>query len=457
MIRNKKNAERNNDFQKLTANEKRMAEAAREVLDIAGSISSFDVEMTHISGHLMEFAAEMESVSESNLAIIEETTATMAQVSDTIEGTAGVLEQLASESEVFARKNNESEALLQEVASLKENVVEDTRNMNGKIEQLVALATEVGKIVESVQAIANQTNLLALNAAIEAARAGEQGRGFSVVADEVRNLADDTKQNLEGMRSFVDKICAAANEGKDSMTRVIDSTDQMSQKIDKVSDTISGNVTMLYSLVEQVDKINSSMQGIKTASSEISRAMDNSSGDAQRLTDMTQELHNDAVESVEYAKNIAAIDDRLSVVSSHMFQGLIEGRNAVSNEEFTEVVEKAKQSHKNWLDKMNEMITDMEYLPLQTNASKCAFGHFYQAIPVTNPRLVGVWKEIDELHREFHRKGDSIISAVRAGRKEDAQRLGKENSALSQTLIGRLEEAEKIASQMTEQGEKVFS
>ena len=199
-------------FDKLMENEGRMSDAAREVLDVATSISSFDVEMSHISNQLMNFAGEMEDVGESNLAVVEETNATMNQVTNSIDEAAETLNQLKDESTKFADQNNESVQLLHEVNGLKENVLDDTKHMNEKIEQLVQLAVEVGKIVESVQQIANQTNLLALNAAIEAARAGEQGKGFSVVADEVRNLADNTKTNLDGMRDFVDKIYAAASE-----------------------------------------------------------------------------------------------------------------------------------------------------------------------------------------------------------------------------------------------------
>ena len=269
-------------FDKLMENEGRMSDAAREVLDVATSISSFDVEMSHISNQLMNFAGEMEDVGESNLAVVEETNATMNQVTNSIDEAAETLNQLKDESTKFADQNNESVQLLHEVNGLKENVLDDTKHMNEKIEQLVQLAVEVGKIVESVQQIANQTNLLALNAAIEAARAGEQGKGFSVVADEVRNLADNTKTNLDGMRDFVDKIYAAASEGQESMNRTISSTNEMSEKIDLVSETIDGNITMLHELVDSVSNISGTMQGIKESAKEIDKAMDTYSEDAQK-------------------------------------------------------------------------------------------------------------------------------------------------------------------------------
>lgn len=443
-------------FNKLFDNEKRMSVAAKEVLDIASAISNFDVGMSHISNQLMEFAKELATLSESNLAIVEETNATVNNVTDTIDITAETLDHLAAESEELTQKNNESKLLLQDVSLLKENVIQDTETMSDKIVQLVELITEVGKIVDSVQSIASQTNLLALNAAIEAARAGEQGRGFSVVADEVRKLADDTKQNLDGMKGFVDKIHGAAKEGKESMDRALDSTHQMSTKIDKVSDTVGSNIEMLHGVDKKVKEINNSMQNIKISANEINKAMETSSTDAQRLTEMTQNIQKDAEDTVEYAKNISTIDDRLSAVVSDLFHGLTDGKHAISNEEIQTSLKKAYQAHTEWMNKLKNMVDTMTVLPLQTNSKKCAFGHFYHSLPIEHPAIAEEWKQIDKLHHEFHLFGDNVIEQIRKKDSVEAQRLCSEAEQLSRQLEALIEELIQKIEGLMKQGVHIF-
>lgn len=443
-------------FEKLFGNEKRMSDSAKEILNISSTISSFDVEMKHISNQLMSFAKDMEEVSQSNLAIVEETNATMNEVTSTIDTTAETLEKLKSESQIFAEKNNTSIKLINEVTDLKENVIDDTKYMNEKIELLVELAAEVGKIVESVQAIANQTNLLALNAAIEAARAGEQGRGFSVVADEVRILADDTKRNLDGMKGFVEKIHIAANEGKESMSRTMESTNLMSDKLDTVTDTVTENIGILQGLVDNVSHINEDIQGINASAGEINKAMESSSEDAQHLSEMTQSIHENAVKSVDYAKNIADIDDSLSKVVVGMFEGLNDSQHAVSNDELIENLKKAEQSHINWVKKITGIVETMNIVPIQTNSHKCEFGHFYHAMEISHPLIVDDWKKIDDLHHSFHTRGDVIIELVEKNDSEEAGKVLNEIEKISEQMLGILKNVQNTVSKMSSEGKNVF-
>jgi methyl-accepting chemotaxis protein len=81
----------------------------------------------------------------------------------------------------------------------------ESAKMIGELERQ---SQEIGKIVNAVARIADQTNLLALNAAIEAARAGEHGKGFAVVADEVRNLAEQSEKSARGIQDVVNEIQA---------------------------------------------------------------------------------------------------------------------------------------------------------------------------------------------------------------------------------------------------------
>jgi len=440
-----------NQFQRLLDSEAKMSVSAKELLDIVSSLSSFDVGMTHISNQLTDFASEMATVSESNLAIVEQTTATMNEVNNAVTSTSQTLNSLSSQSKTLANKNDESMNLLRELQAFKDNVIHDNEIMIEKIQHLVDLAAEVENIVNSVQDIAEKTNLLSLNAAIEATRAGENGRGFAVVAQEIRKLADDTKENLNGMMRFVSSIKIAAEESKRSLNNTIKSSSQMSEKIEAVSNTVSENVGMLNIVIEDVDIINKSMQGIKIATDEINQAMEVSSRDAEKLSIMTQSIHKDALKSVEFAGQISQIDNRLSDMLNVMFQSLEGGAHAITNKEILEALSKAVNAHIKWIEVLKTSVDEMRIYPLQTNSKKCAFRHFYNAISINYTEIIDDWERVGKVHHEFHLMGDKVMEAIRNKQKAQAQDLYNKAEVLSKEIIhlmenitGKLSKLEKI-------------
>lgn len=428
-----------NYFNKLFANEKQMSSAAKKMLGITASLSNFDVNMSHIAYQLIDFSKEMSQVSESNLAIVEETTASMNQVNDTISQTADTLKNLSDSSEVLLTRNNQSLSQIEEVNSLKNNVMNDANIMREQIRQLVEMSERVNDIVNDVRAIADQTNLLALNASIEAARAGEHGRGFAVVAQEIRKLADSTKNSLEGMNSFVINIHEAAKSGRTSMDNTLNSTAEMSSKLDKITGTIKENVGMLHTTIDNVKIINESMDGIKNSAKEINSAMEASSNDAEKLTSMTMVINDDAVKSSEYAKQISKIDDELSSIVRDMMQGLHGSKNAISNKEFLQNIYTAREAHINWVKNLKRIVDEMKTYPIQTNSNKCAFGHFYHSIEITHPSIEEYWKGVDSIHNELHSTGERVIEAVENNNQSMAQDLYLTAERLSREVVSLLD------------------
>lgn len=418
-------------FNKLFSNEKKLAASAKELLNITSSMSNFDVNTSHIAYELVDFAKDMAILSESNLAIVEETTSSMEQVNETINNTSNTLELLANGSEALLNSNHESLTQINEINTLKDNVLEDSNIMSQQIEKLVEMANKVDEIVKGVGAIAEQTNLLALNASIEAARAGENGRGFAVVAQEIRKLADDTKKNLEGMNYFVTSIHSAAIDGKRSMENTMQSTEKMSHKIDVVTDTMNKNVEMLEMVISNVHYINESIGGVRSAACEINKAMEVSASDSEKLSLMTQQIHQDSVKSAEQAKQISKIDDELSNMVKDIMKSLRGSTNAMNNKEFMDNILQAKDAHINWINTLKRIVDEEKIYPLQTNGTKCAFGHFYNAMNVTHPAISEDWKALGRLHDEFHKIGHSVIEAIKSKSIYEAQEHYNEAEKLS--------------------------
>lgn len=154
------------------------------------------------------------------------------------------------------------------------------------VTKLEAGMSEIGEIIELIQDIADQTNILALNASIEAARAGEAGDGFSVVAEEVKSLAEETGDNAKKIASQIDEVQSQTS----ATVQAIDTTNEQIKKgVGQVDDTLSE----LSDIEELVTEASHSIEEIAEANNNQARAVEKLTAtfnEIQERTDETQDI-----------------------------------------------------------------------------------------------------------------------------------------------------------------------
>ena len=213
---------------------------------------------------------------------------------------------------------------------------------------------------------------------------------------------------------------------------------------------------MLKNTIDGVQNINRSAEGIKNATDEINQAMDASSQDAEKLSHLTRLIHDDAVKSSDQAKQIGIVDDMLSDIVKEMMQALHGSTNAISNQEFLETISRAKEAHGKWMENLKRIVDEMKIYPLQINGTKCAFGHFYQAMTVTHPEIKNDWETLGKVHLEFHNIGSEVLDAVKNNDEAKAEANYLSAKKLSESIFTYLEQIKDKVNVQTSKGINIF-
>ena len=268
-------------------------------------------EMNKMVLHLAASANEMSatsaqlgsSASETAASVMETATTTeeIRQVAQTTKDLAGTV--TASSDQSYALSKESMTAILQ----MGENVQKIKNQMDNISQSLLNLSEQsqmIAEITTAVDEIAEQSNLLAVNAAIEAAKAGEQGKGFAVVAQEVKSLADQSKQSTRQVRKILTDIqkatsgaLMAVEQGNKEMQQSAENMNQVDAAMRAIADSLSKSVQLVQQIayaVEQqftgIDQINSAMNNVKTASAQNADAARNLEHVAASISDSGNKL-----------------------------------------------------------------------------------------------------------------------------------------------------------------------
>ncbi len=281
------------------------------MLEIKNNVSDLNSEIESVSATTEELAASMEETSAS----AQEISAMSHEIEAATKNIATKAEEGAEQVvEIF----NRAEKVKISTKSQRDNIKKIHHEIKGSLEKAledVKVVEQIKVLSESIMTITDQTNLLALNAAIEAARAGEAGKGFSVVADEIRSLAEQSKvavASIQGVTTAViTSVTNLANDSGKLLNFVANDVENSFEMFDGVADKYSEDASYVDCLVTDfsatAEELSSSIEGVLSSIQEISRASQEvaqgSTNIAQRSTEMI-EKSNTVSNEVEKSRQV---------------------------------------------------------------------------------------------------------------------------------------------------------
>lgn len=266
-------------------------------------------------GGLSQVATRLTNSSANNLERIQEQSSAISAMRTSIEELVKSVNEVADfASNASAQAQDASAAAAEGKAALEANVstistlAEEVRSAADVVNRFEGFSSDVGQLLNTIQAVAEQTNLLALNAAIEAARAGEHGRGFAVVADEVRGLAVRTRQATEEIHKVIGELRQVSANAVTAMQGSVERANR------GVEATVASGEALGF-ILSNVDIISSINEQIAAATHEQSMTFSDVSSHVNEIYRNTQLVTSSTNELNEISRDISHTSQELRKVA----------------------------------------------------------------------------------------------------------------------------------------------
>ncbi len=280
--------------------------------ELSSTAQELNATADEINSTVQTFTHDLQRQEEESLVTttaIDRVTGTLLEITHKAEGASKFFEETKGVSRRGGETVQQSVTKINGIAD-NMNVIEDRmKHLSGSLE-------DIAGFVETIQAIASQTNLLSLNAAIEAARAGEAGRGFSVVAEEVRKLAENAASASQQIQSLITQIqtetrdtADATRQGTQAVQGGRDTIHQAGGALEEIMKTANQSATVSMdisqALVKQSDVLKEMMQRVRnvqqlgknnfTAAQTMAASVEEQTASLEQVTTAIQRLAEDAL------------------------------------------------------------------------------------------------------------------------------------------------------------------
>ena len=274
---------------------------------IGQSISSVNTAVNEIAQGATAQAADTQKVSES-----------MGEMSNALNRTADSVNVLSSSAANMKNSNATVDSTLKELLEISSNTqksvdqVQKQTNITNESAQAIQAATDI------IAGIANQTNLLSLNASIEAARAGEMGKGFAVVAEEIRGLADQSKESADKIRGIVENLISNSNQSVEIMNGVVGEIHQQNEKLGTTLEVFSTLNQEVQKVVGEINVISGELDHIENYKTDVVEKIDGLTEISQNNAASTEETAATMDQLAEIVEDCRQATARLNEIADEL-------------------------------------------------------------------------------------------------------------------------------------------
>lgn len=298
-----------------------------EILDISQIVKresdrSYDM-MSRLLDSANQTAVNAQAISKTSDVIaedLEEQTRMTREIQNAISSTqthAHAMVTVAADSNGQISKNCE---MMTQLRAHADRISATNQQVTGAMERLEEQTRAMANFVDIILNVSSQTNLLALNAAVESARAGAAGKGFSVIAEQIRTLADETRRSAEQITAIVDELGRDEQEVVDLVAASVEASEKQHTMIQQTADMVEILGRNLQQLISNIGQIDSEIENLSLANDVMVSSISKITASTEEVSASTNETRDMTSENLTYARTTNAAIGKIQQATARLEQ-----------------------------------------------------------------------------------------------------------------------------------------